>query len=518
MNARNSGKRIVICATQRSGSTLLCEDLRNNGLGNAEEHFLGLVNRSNLDEVGPVLERIRQAGTDAGGNFSIKIMSSYAPRVDAAMRSLGHGAQPTRMWAGLADYCKDVCWIYLDRRGKIAQAVSRAMSRATGINHAVSSGAASFIPGRTSIGYDKHYNEKVAVPSAEVAQHVLDIVNESHAWETFFQANGLQPLRLYYEELVEAPTYVNVLRMRLGLPEGAINAERKLVRLANQRSEQIMLHYLEAFGETGERPAVPVAAGASAVAPAPLAAVGVSARRTKACQEQLDKGRSHVAISSVVDMKSLTRTVGEISRRWAHTPYYDAVEKIAQKQWEKLISPFIAPAVVDFEHVLELAVGHGRMTAILLDKAKRLTGVDVLQENIDFCSKRFDGRSHLTLLRNDGVTLKDVADGSVTFAFCFDSMVHFDSDVVRTYLGEFARVLKPGGLAFCHHSNLDKSPGGDFQKSPHARNFMSQQLFRHYAQKSGIEVVKSRVIDWGQGEKFVAGLDCLSLLRRTAIT
>lgn len=512
MQSQTGKPRIVICATQRSGSTLLCEDLRNNGLGNAEEHYLGLVNRSSLDGIGPVLASIERAGTDAGGSFSIKIMSSYAPRIDEAMRGEGHGRGRDGVWAGLADYYKDACWIYLDRRGKVAQAVSRAVSKATGINHAVSSAEAKFIPGRAAIGYDASYNEKVDVAPAEIAEHVQDIVVEGEAWERFFAEQCIRPLRLAYEDIVEAPGYINEVRRRAGVHEGPVNAERKLVRLANGRSEAIAKSFLDAHaGGTAK-----VARMSATSAPPAAASPGPAVRAVPAAAAAVRPADAAAAkpIMPNVDMAALTKTVGEVTRRWARTPYCDAVEQAARAQWEEMILPFIEPTPVDFSNVVELAVGHGRMTEILLGKAKHVTGIDVLQENIDFCSSRFEGRPNLTLVRNDGVTLKQIGDGSVTFFFCFDSMVHFDSDVVRSYLGELSRILTPGGLAFLHHSNLDRNPGGDFQKAMHARNFMSQALFRHYATKSGLEVVKTKVIDWGRGERYAKSLDCLSLVRR----
>ena len=208
----------------------------------------------------------------------------------------------------------------------------------------------------------------------------------------------------------------------------------------------------------------------------------------------------------------LRQDTADVVVRWAKTPYYDAVEKQAMAQWQDLIQPFLAGYDIDYRSTLELAVGHGRMTEILLQQADHLTGVDVLQENIDFCSDRFGDHPKLTLLRNDGVTLPEVETDSVNFVFCFDSMIHFDSDVVRAYLREFKRILAPGGKAFLHHSNLSRNPGGNFQTNAHARNFMSQALFQHYAAKEGLISLKSEVIDWGRGAKRVEKLDCLSLL------
>ena len=90
-------------------------------------------------------------------------------------------------------------------------------------------------------------------------------------------------------------------------------------------------------------------------------------------------------------LKRLKAETAQVVRRWVDTPYYDSVEKNATAQWNTLILPFLEGDAIDFSHVLELAMGHGRMTALLLEKAVQVTAVDVLQENVDFCANRFSG-------------------------------------------------------------------------------------------------------------------------------
>jgi len=87
-------------------------------------------------------------------------------------------------------------------------------------------------------------------------------------------------------------------------------------------------------------------------------------------------------------------------------------------------------------------------------------------------------------------------------------MVHFDSDVVRSYLRDAQRVLKVGGHGFFHHSNY--VGGHDWRTNPNSRNFMSKELFEHYALKEQLSVVRQRVINWG----LVHDSDCLTLVER----
>jgi SAM-dependent methyltransferase len=204
---------------------------------------------------------------------------------------------------------------------------------------------------------------------------------------------------------------------------------------------------------------------------------------------------------------SLAQAAADIGADWKHSTYYDSAEQFLEDAWINSIWPFISQC--DFSCVVDLAAGHGRNTRKLKEISEKLYVVDIHGENIQFCQERFTGASNIIFLQNNGFTLNGIADEEVTLIYCFDAMVHFDSDVVRAYLHDFHRVLKPGGYGFCHHSNYDKNPGGHFRDNPGWRNFMSQNLFLHYCAKEGLEVVRSQIIDWDTSNQ-----DCLTLFRK----
>ena len=207
--------------------------------------------------------------------------------------------------------------------------------------------------------------------------------------------------------------------------------------------------------------------------------------------------------------EALSHAAQEDAAIWKGHKYFDAAEPYMEDQWRHHIWPMIQDC--DFSNVVDLATGHGRNAVKLLDLADELTLVDILDENIDYCRKRFGTRPNLHYVVNDGASLAGIPDASVSLLYCFDAMVHFDSDVVRSYIEEFRRILRPGGRAFCHHSNYTGSPTGDFRTTFGARNFMSKELFEHWVHKAGLRVVCARVIQWDRPD-----LDCLTLLERPA--
>ena len=89
-------------------------------------------------------------------------------------------------------------------------------------------------------------------------------------------------------------------------------------------------------------------------------------------------------------------------------------------------------------------------------------------------------------------------------------MVHFDRQVILSYLADAHRVLIPGGRALFHHSNYSLNPDSPFSENPHARAYMSAQLFEEYANKSGLTVLEQKIIGWGG----IENLDCITLLEK----
>ena len=127
-------------------------------------------------------------------------------------------------------------------------------------------------------------------------------------------------------------------------------------------------------------------------------------------------------------------------------------------QWWWAIYPRIH-RFVPAETILEIACGYGRWSAFLKDFAKRLVLVDLVEECVEACKERFSSSSNIEYFINDGKSLDMVADGSVDFIFSFDSLVHVEEDVIKSYLNAISMKLKKNGVAFIHHSNAGHYSG-----------------------------------------------------------
>lgn len=221
---------------------------------------------------------------------------------------------------------------------------------------------------------------------------------------------------------------------------------------------------------------------------------------------------------------------GQISGRpFKDSAYFAAAEPDMQRHWDYYIWPRIQH--LDLSAVLDLACGHGRNTARLAAVSERVIAADINQECIDACRARFaadngNSNGNIEYLVLDGVSLQPLADASLSLVYCWDAMVHFEPEVVESYVAECARVLRPGGHGFIHHSNRMDDRMEDFRQQPHWRNYMSRDVFRYFLRKNRLQPVSQDIIGWDESvlaerpfwnksdKNYVPELDCISLFQK----
>lgn len=197
---------------------------------------------------------------------------------------------------------------------------------------------------------------------------------------------------------------------------------------------------------------------------------------------------------------------------WEQSPYYDHAEQWTWLFWDDK-HPFLPLfRQLDLRRTLELACGHGRHGEHVLQNfhagLDELVMMDILASNVEYCRDRIGARQNVSILENNGVDFQPIEAQSLTAVFCYDAMVHFDREVVRSYVSDLRRVLVPGGKALLHHSNYPVDNGVHFGSNPHARAYMTAELFRSYAEDAGLTVLDQHIMAWGD----VPDLDCISLV------
>lgn len=198
-----------------------------------------------------------------------------------------------------------------------------------------------------------------------------------------------------------------------------------------------------------------------------------------------------------------------------------------QMQWYGSILPRIhhfLPA----DTVLEIACGYGRWTQFLKNMCRNLKVIDLSDECIQACKKRFSDASNIDYHLNDGKSLEMIASDSIDFVFSFDSLVHANETVMKAYISQLHRILKPDGAAFLHHSNLGeyysvyskirKIPGlekiliklGVLEKTLHWREpGVRATLVEKYAETDGLKCINQELVNWGTKRSLI---DCFSTI------
>jgi len=180
---------------------------------------------------------------------------------------------------------------------------------------------------------------------------------------------------------------------------------------------------------------------------------------------------------------------------------------------------------------LEIAPGHGRWTQYLRQLCDHLIAVDLSPKCIEECKDRFSKFSNITYHVNDGRSLDAVADGSIDFAFSFDSLVHAEKDVIEAYVRQLGRKLTTNGVAFLHHSNIGhySTMLGLLNRVPQPLKLrkiafrfanlhvcgratsMTAAAFRQICRTAGVSCISQELISWAHGRRMI---DAISIFTR----
>jgi SAM-dependent methyltransferase len=180
-------------------------------------------------------------------------------------------------------------------------------------------------------------------------------------------------------------------------------------------------------------------------------------------------------------------------------------------------------------NILEIAPGHGRWTQYLAKQCERLTLVDLSAKCIDACKQRFAADSRIHYFVNDGKDLSMLPERAFDLVFSFDSLVHAEADVFESYMPQLAKLLRPDGVGFLHHSNSGEykfqlslsinfpvpAIAGVLKKlnileaNTHWRALsMTGRRFEEIAARAGLACISQELVDWQTRKGLL--IDCFS--------
>jgi SAM-dependent methyltransferase len=199
-------------------------------------------------------------------------------------------------------------------------------------------------------------------------------------------------------------------------------------------------------------------------------------------------------------------------------------------QWYGTILPRIH-RYIPTECILEIACGYGRWTQYLKDLCKNIIVVDLSEECINACKRRFANCSHIEYYINDGKSLSMIRESCIDFVFSFDALVHADDSVMRAYIFQLRRILKERGVAFIHHSNLGQyyATYSAIRKIPKLEGLLKRlsllpkdlgwrdfsvdaKKVESLALENGLKCVSQEIIPWIDTRQIYA--DCISTITK----
>ncbi len=246
----------IICGTPRTGSTLLCNLLASTKTTGIPDSFYGrkfmsawaeewrLPSRDMMSERDfniAYLNAALAAGKGGTGIFGLRLMRENLDELSADLDQIFPRLPSDR--ARLEKAFGRILYIHLSREDKLAQAISLVKAEQTGLWH--------MAPDGTEI-------ERLAPPkepqydSARINCEVQKLESYDAAWNSWFDAQGIEPLRIGYETLSANPAAELIgICEALGVqPPNARDVSPGVAKLADETSLDWMRRYRLEIGSS----------------------------------------------------------------------------------------------------------------------------------------------------------------------------------------------------------------------------------------------------------------------------
>jgi LPS sulfotransferase NodH len=238
----------LICATPRTGSSMLCEALHNTGLvGDPDEYFSVEMEKSLYKELGvstfaEFFQRILAERTSANGVFGAKVMMPefypyFLKHLRATRPDRARDLTDAQL---LAEVFPNLRYIWVTRRDKVRQAVSLTKAIQTDV-------------------WERriHAKGRQPVAQAEYRYEGLNLLTQriliyEAMWQDYFARNGIKVRTVVYEDFVETyeETTLELLRyIGVDVPAGHTFRRRAMVRQADEQSETFVRRFMSEKSE-----------------------------------------------------------------------------------------------------------------------------------------------------------------------------------------------------------------------------------------------------------------------------
>ena len=136
---------------------------------------------------------------------------------------------------------------------------------------------------------------------------------------------------------------------------------------------------------------------------------------------------------------------------------------------EHIVRYYSAQTLVENKIVLDIASGSGYGTKLLSEKAKKVYGIDVSSDSVEYARQNYHAKN-VKYIVGDGESIS-LKDNSVDVVVTFETIEHIKD--YKTFLQEISRVLKPDGLLLISTPNdLEFAEGNHF----HLHEFEYEEL------------------------------------------
>ena len=242
--------QLVVMSTQRSGSTLVCDDLEGTGvLGKPSEYYISLLKRWREDEemsLKDIRSHIASRGGSANGVVAVKVMSSHMPAIDRMYRDAGSKLCGHEMFPCFFSEMRSAHILRVSRRDRVAQAVSRIMAARTQVYHSVEKrGQLKSMLG-SHVSTQKERNEAFEYDESEIIDQIFRVAEEEERLDNCLSNHGQFITTIFYEDLIEDRTYLEHIGRALGI--NAITPRpRRLRKVAGEESDRWIRRFKAAY-------------------------------------------------------------------------------------------------------------------------------------------------------------------------------------------------------------------------------------------------------------------------------